>query len=118
MNLGESEKIQVTNAIREAFPEVKVDRKTIEGKRKTIYKGLRKKIPFRLVATDQASSSTDQASTSQEESSALEWESNSDIKKLKLAIQEKDNELNTVRELMNKELSLNELNKENFQVLF
>ena len=63
MNLGESEKIQVTNAIQEAFPEVKVDCKTTEGKRKTIYKGLCKNIPFRLVATDQASSSTDQAST-------------------------------------------------------
>ena len=69
MNLGESEKIQVTNAIREAFPEVKVDRRTIEGKCKTIYKGLRKKIPFRLVATDQASSSTDQASSSTDQAS-------------------------------------------------
>ena len=109
MNLENSEKIQLTHAMKEAFPTVKTERKSTDGKRKTVYRGLKKKIPFSLPENDLSTHET---------VASLEWDINSEIAKLKNAIRSKEIELSTVKGLINQQLDSEEFDKENVKVLF
>ena len=73
MNLENFEKIQLTHAMKEAFPTVKTERKSIDGKQKTVYRELKKKIPFSLLENDLSTHET---------VVSLGWDINSEIAKL------------------------------------
>ena len=107
LGLDESKKKSITKLVSGVFPNAGIERDRSGGKLKKLYRGLRKKISFIVIAPD-----------ANVEEPNIELVDIPEITKVKSKISELTDELDSINKILEEELSKEEISKDNVTLLF